>query len=292
MATGDRGIALRQLKALFSIGVIGGVTDAQLLEWFTSHRDETADLAFRALVERHGPMVFRVCRAILRDTADADDAFQATFLVLVRRAGSLWVRDSLGPWLHQVACRSASCARKAAARRRRHELRAAKMTSRPPHDGDCDDVGALLHEEVGHLPERYREAVVLCLLEGLTPEQAARLLNCPVGTVHSRLARGREQLRGRLTRRGLAAPAGLFSAGLAGDIASVAVPPALVDSTIRAALQLATGQVLAGTVPGSVTALTGMILRTMLMAKIRVTVATLLMLGVLAVGVGVLNVLA
>ncbi len=96
MATGDRGIALRQLNALFSIGVIGGVTDAQLLEWFTSHRDETADLAFRALVERHGPMVLRVCRAMLRDAADADDAFQATFLVLVRRAGSLWVRDSLG----------------------------------------------------------------------------------------------------------------------------------------------------------------------------------------------------
>ena len=276
MAIGDRGIALRHLNTLFSVGMIGGLTDAQLLERFTSRRDETAELAFRALVERHGPMVLRVCRAVLRDAHDADDAFQATFLVLVRRAGSLWVRDSLGPWLHQVAHRTASCARSAAARRRQHERRAAELTARRPDDGDRDDLGGVVHEEVGRLPERYREAVVLCLLEGLTPEQAARHLNCPVGTVHSRLARGREQLRGRLTRRGLAVPAGLLAVGWAQNGASAAVPPALADSTIRAALRLAVGQVSAGAVPASVAALTGMILRTMLMAKIRVTVATLL----------------
>jgi len=288
MATGDRGIVLRHLNTLFSVGMIGGLTDAQLLERFTSHRDETGELAFRALVERHGPMVLRVCRGVLRDPHDADDAFQSTFLVLVRRARSLWVRDSLGPWLHQVACRTASCARLVAARRRQRERRAAEMAAPPPDDGERDDLGGVVQEEVGRLPERYRAAVVLCLLEGLTPEQAARHLNCPVGTVHSRLARGREQLRGRLTRRGLAVPAGLLAGGWARNGASASVPPGLADSTIQSALRLAVGPVAAGAVPASVAALTGMILRTMLMAKIRVTAATLLMLGVLAVGAGVL----
>ena len=118
MARGNRGIALRHLNTLFSEGMIGALTDAQLLERFTSQRDETAELAFRALVERHGPMVFRVCRAVLRDADDADDAFQATFLVLVRRARLLWVHESLGPWLQQVAYRTACCARLAAVRRR------------------------------------------------------------------------------------------------------------------------------------------------------------------------------
>jgi RNA polymerase sigma factor (sigma-70 family) len=288
MAIGDRGIALRHINTLLSVGMIGGLTDAQLLEWFTSHRDGTAELAFRALVERHGPMVRRVCRAVLRDAHDSDDAFQATFLVLVRRARSLWVRDSLGPWLYRVAYRTASCARSAAALRRQHELRAAEMTARPPDDGDRNDLGGVIHEEVGRLPQRYRAAVVLCLLEGLTPEQAARHLNCPVGTVHSRLARGREQLRGRLTRRGLAVPAGMLAVGWARNGVSAAVPQALADPTIRAALRLAVGQPSAGAVPGSVADLTRMILRMMLMAKIRVTVATLLMLGAAAVGVGVL----
>ncbi len=289
MGSVDRGITLRHLNTLFSVGMVGGLTDAQLLERFTSYRDESAELAFRALLERHGPMVLRVCRAVLRDAHDADDAFQATFLVLVRRASSLWVRDSLGPWLHQVAYRIAHCARSDAARRRQQELRASEFTARFHDDGDRDDLTAVVHEELGRLPRRYRETVVLCLLEGLTPEQAARHLNCPVGTVHSRLARGREQLRGRLARRGLATPAGLLAVEWARNGVSAAVPPALVDSTSRAALGIAVGQVSAGAVPASVAALTGTILRTMLMAKIRVTVATLLLFGVVAAGAGVLG---
>ena len=112
---------------LFNVGTAGGLTDGQLLERFTAQGGEAAELAFATLVERHGPMVLRVCRSVLRDPEEAHDAFQATFLVLVRRAGSLWVRDSLGPWLHQVAYRVASCARSAAARRRRHERRAAEL---------------------------------------------------------------------------------------------------------------------------------------------------------------------
>ena len=288
MAIEHGGGGLRQLNTLFTVGVIGGLTDAQLLERFTSQRDEAAELAFRALMERHGPMVLRVCRAVLRDTDAAADCFQATFLVLVRRAGSLWVQDLLGPWLHHVAYRTACCARSAAARRRRHEHRATEWTARQTDDGDRDDLGPMVHEEVGRLPARYRDAVVLCLLEGLTPEQAARQLGCPVGTVHSRLARGREQLRGRLTRRGLAVPTGLLAAGMARDALSATVPTGMADSTIRAALQIAMGRASTGAVPASVATLTAMTLRTMLMAKIRMTVATLLLGGLLAVTAGVL----
>ncbi len=288
MASRDRGITLESLNTLFNVGTVGGLTDAQLIERFTTRRDEAADLAFRALVERHGPMVLRICRGMLRDAHDADDAFQATFLVLVRRAGSLWVRDSLGPWLHQVAFRTASCARSAAALRRRHELGLTELAARPLQQCEADDLAVVVQEEVARLPERYRAAVVLCLLEGLTPEQAARHLNYPAGTVHSRLARGRERLRGRLTRRGLAAPAGLMTVGWAGNGVSAAVPPALADLTIRAALRLGVGQVSAGAVPASVAALMGTILRTMLMAKIRVTAALLLVLGVVAAGAGVI----
>jgi hypothetical protein len=166
------------------------------------------------------------------------------------------------------------------------------MTARPTENRDRDDIGWIIQEEMDRLPRRYREAVVLCLLEGLTPEQAARHLGCPVGTVHSRLARGREQLRGRLTRRGLAVPAGLLAVGWASNGVSALMPPALAQLTIRTAVRLAAGQISVGVVPASVAALVRVILRTMLMAKIRVTVATLLMLGVLAVGVGVVNALA
>ena len=148
MTIGDRSIVLRHLSTLFSVGITGELTDAQLLERFTSRRDETAELAFAALVERHGPMVLRVCRAVLRDDYDADDAFQATFLILVRRARAFWVRDSLGPWLHEVAYRTASCARLNAARRRRYELRAAEMVARPPENGDRDDTWEVIHEEM------------------------------------------------------------------------------------------------------------------------------------------------
>ena len=128
MGKGQHDAGSRYVRMLFNVGTVGGLTDGQLLERFTAQGGETAELAFATLVERHGPMVLRVCRSVLRDPEEAHDAFQATFLVLVRRAGSLWVRDSLGPWLHQVAYRVASCARSAAGRRRRHERRAAELS--------------------------------------------------------------------------------------------------------------------------------------------------------------------
>ncbi len=210
MSRAPRGDALRQLQTLFNVGTISELTDGQLLNRFTTCEGEAAELAFAALVERHGPMVLRTCRVALRDAHEAQDAFQATFLVLVRRARSIWVRDSLGPWLHEVARRVSSQARLQVARRRRLESRAAEIAGHVVVDAGPQELGEVLHEELDRLPERFRSAVVLCCLEGLTLEQASRNLGWPLGTLQSRLARGRQRLRERLTRRGLAPSMGAF----------------------------------------------------------------------------------
>ena len=204
MAISEIGNVFRHIQVAFESGTVAGMTDRQLLERFAASRDQEAELAFAALVQRHGPMVLRVCGKILRNHQDAQDAFQATFLILARKVGTLWVQDSLGPWLHGVACRVAICAREAAARRRRHERRAAEI-SIPFVDGpddEHDDLVAILHIQIGQLPGKYRVPIVLCDLEGETYESAARKLGCPVGTVKSRLARGRERLRNRILRHG------------------------------------------------------------------------------------------
>ena len=258
----DSGSILRSLQTLFSVGTVGGMTDGQLLEQFLSRRDEEAEAAFAALVASHGPMVWDVCRGILADSHAAEDAFQATFLVLVRRAGSIRRRDAVGPWLHGVARRVAVRARAAAARRRRREVQEQEMTatSRPRPDPDLsrrEQIEAL-HEEVDRLAEKYRAPLVLCYLEGRTHAEAARLLRCPVGTVSVRLSRARDLLRARLTRRGVALPAAVAGAMLGPAGTRVGDAPGLADSTIRAAMHLAAGKAMtAGTVPASVAQLAG-----------------------------------
>ena len=183
---------LKQIDTLFRSGTAGGLTDGQLLERFLE-RGEDAEAAFAALVDRHGAMVLRVCRQVLRDETDAEDAAQATFLVLARRAQSISRRESVGCWLHGVALRVAANARTAAARRRTHELRGAAMRT-AGHVVDADlkaieehDDWAKLHDELSILPRSFREPLVLCYLEGLTQEQAAAHLRCPLGTIQSRL---------------------------------------------------------------------------------------------------------
>ncbi len=200
-----RGNIADLIQTLFVVGVVGDLTDSELLERFTSDRNGESEAAFRVLIVRDGPMVWRVCRSVLADSHDAQDAFQATFLVLVRKANGLWVRDSLGPWLHRVALRTAKTVRRAASHRRAHE-RAAAVASIVLHDEPADDVATLLHEEINRLPVRFRAPIVLCDLDGLTHEHAVRQLGWPLGTVKSRIARGRERLRNRLTRRGFSAP--------------------------------------------------------------------------------------
>ena len=246
----------QQVNRLFGPGTVGALTDGQLLERFATRRGEAAEAAFEGLVARHGPMVLRVCRALLRDPHDADDAFQATFLVLARRAGSIGERDVLGPWLYGVARRVALKARGVAARRRARE--GGNLLDDPPVDpaeGPWIDLRPVLHEELDRLPDKYRKPVVLCHLQGLTHAEAAQELAWPVGTVSVRLSRAKKLLRDRLTRRGLTATATLWAAGLAAEGATAAVPAALLRSTTLAALALIAGKPLAGLVSAGALAL-------------------------------------
>ena len=279
MKNGQRSF-LQNIEALFDGGVIGEQTDRQLLQLFADRDPMAAELAFTVLVRRHGPMVFRACRAILRDPHAAEDAFQATFLVLARKAGGLWVRGSLGPWLLSVARRVAYCARTDASRQRAHERTAAERAAPATVDPGWDDRDAILHEELVRLPEKYRTAVVLCDLEGLTQEQAARQLGWPDGTVRSRLARGRERLRERLTRRGMAPAVVLAGQRPLIDLTSVA----LVQSTVQGALRHVPGQALgsmaaAGVVPAAVATLAEKGMRTMLFARSKTLAWALVLLG-------------
>ncbi len=272
------GVVARRVGAACEAGALGALGDGELLERFATRRGEAAELAFAVLVERHGPMVLRACRAGLGDPHAAQDAFQSTFLVLARRAGTLWVRDSLGPWLHSVACRTAAGARVAEGRRRALERRAAGRAEARATDPPGDEVGPALHEEVERLPERLRRPVVLCYLEGLTHDEAADRLGCPVGTVRSRLARGRDRLRRGLTRRGLA-PAAPTPAPV--------VPPMLAGLVARSAARLATDRVAAGTVARWLISLAEGVHGAMSIHPIQSTVAALLLAsGVVAVGFG------
>jgi RNA polymerase sigma factor (sigma-70 family) len=287
MVKGQQGAVLRHVHTIFNVGTIGDLPDGQLLEQFTAGSGEEAELAFAALVERHGPMVSRTCRAILHDSHDVDDAFQATFVVLLRRAGSLWVKESLAAWIHQVAYRTAFCARSAAARRRRHEQSAAGLATAPVRPEVWDDLAVVIHEEVSRLPQRYRDAVVLCLVEGLTHDGAARRLGWPVGTVESRLARGRAYLRARLARRGLNPTVGAIGAILCAERASAAVPTGLAEATIRAASRLMTAKTVAEVVSAGVLTLAEGVLRTMFITKLKMVGMALLLVGFAATGAGV-----
>jgi RNA polymerase sigma factor (sigma-70 family) len=239
----------------FAAGRAGGdTTDQQLLRRFASRREEAA---FAALVQRHGPMVLGALRRVLQDPHDADDAFQATFLVLARKAGSLARPEKLANWLYGVACRTAARAKAQAARRRAHERQFTDMPAveaRPNGAEPLHELRLVLDEELRRLPDKYRAPLVLCYLEGKTYAEAARALGWAEGTVSGRLARARGVLRGRLTRRGLALSAGAFA--LSQSTAPAAVPPALADATVKAAALFAAGAVAgAGTLPQPATAL-------------------------------------
>jgi len=259
-----------------------GPDDAELLRRFAASRDEAA---FAALVGRHGPMVWGVCRRLLDRPQDAEDAFQAVFLVLLRKSRGLLRPDLLGPWLHAVALRTAARLRAGAARRRQRER---PLVVEPVMESTPEvvwrDLRPVLDEEVGRLPARYRAAFILCCLEGLTNEAAARRLGCPKGTVLSRLSRGRELLRRRLIRRGVALSAGGLAAALAVRECSAAVPAALTESTLRLGLAfMAGGAATALTAPA---ALAKGVLKSMFLTKIKLAAAMLLALGVLGTGVG------
>jgi RNA polymerase sigma factor (sigma-70 family) len=233
----------KQIDRLFDAGSLVGLTDRQLLERFVA--GEGSESAFEALVDRHGPMVRAVCRSTLGDAHEADDAFQATFLVLARKAASIRRGEAVGSWLYGVACRVAARARGEAARRRVLERFLAERI-RPGSQAAEPSVEPMpeVLEEVERLPERYRAPIVLCYLEGRSHEQAATALGCPIRTVQTRLQRGKAKLRTRLVRRGLApavalAAIGVESAEAAGAGLGGTVPAALSESTARASVQFA-----------------------------------------------------
>jgi RNA polymerase sigma factor (sigma-70 family) len=233
------GEAIGELRTLLHWGTIGSWTDSELLSEFVAGNDGS-EPALRVLIDRHGPVVLGVCRRVLGDEDAAEDAFQATFLVLVRKAGTLRDSNQFGNWLYGVALRVARKERAKMMRRRTVERQASH--ARPRHAGDDverEELRSVVDEEVGRLPERYRIPLVLCYMQGLRHEEVARRLGCPVGTVESWLSRGREKLRARLTRRGLS-PSLL---GFAPVLRSPSPSAALAERTLEAAATLPLRQI-------------------------------------------------
>jgi RNA polymerase sigma factor (sigma-70 family) len=283
MTSGPSGSLAELLRRLAEPAWAAGLSDGELLQRFLDRRDEAA---FVALVRRHGPVVLSVCRGILRHRQDSEDAFQATFLVLVRRAGSIRKRQSVGSWLHGVARRVSARARADRIRRAARERQAPGRAAPDLLDEVTDRDGrAALDEEVRRLPEKCRLPFVLCYLEGKTNAEAARLLGCPKGTVLSRLALARRLLRDRLGRRGLGLAAGL-AAG-AGE-ATAAVPEALVSATGRAAVLAAQEGRAAGGIPAPVRTLTERVVKAMWLAKLKAVAALVLVTGLVGGSAGLL----
>jgi RNA polymerase sigma factor (sigma-70 family) len=274
---------VRHIRTLVSRQANGILPDQQLLESLLTQRSEAS---FAALVRRHGPMVLGVCRRVLRHTQDAEDAFQATFLVLARKAASIRKHESLGSWLHGVARHTAQRLKAKTARRVSHESR---LTGRPAGDSIDDltwrELRGVLDEELQRLPEKYRAPLVLCYLEGKTQDEAARQLDWSKGTFRRRLEQGRDALGLRLTQRGLALSAVLTVPLLVGTTARAMVPSLLVEDTVRAGLALASGRGTAGLVSAQVAALLEGGANTLLTAKAKTAVVLLAALALAAGGV-------
>ncbi len=290
MVNGRTSGAMRQLTRVFQEGTLAGLSDREILVRFADGRHEAA---FEVLLGRHGPMVLNVCRRILRDPDDAEDAFQATFLALACKASSLRLADSVGPWLYRVANRVAARAR-ADRRRRGDRERSGGPMPEPAgptvgHDPDGDEVPRVVHEELGRLPERLRAPIVLCYLEGMTHEQAAQQLGCPVGTVRSRMARARALLHRRIARRGLVTSSVAIGAVLASNACASAVSPHIPRSLVKVAAQIAAGTAsLRGGcgVPARVATLLEGVLKVLRAKQIASSMAALAAVGIVAAVVG------
>ncbi len=260
------------------------LTDGQLLECFVSRRDPAA---LEALVCRHGPMVWGVCRRILQSHHDAEDAFQATFLVLVRKAASIRSGAKVGNWLYGVAHQTALKARAARAKRKSRETQVTDMPEPAVAERDAwSDLQAVLDEELSRLPEKYRTVIVLCDLEGKTGKEAAGHLGLPQGTVASRLARARVMLAKRLARHRLAVSGGTLAAVLSEKAASASVPSTVMNSTIKAVTLVAAGQAAATLVSAKVAALTEEVMKGMLLTKLKLALAVAVVLVVTGLGIG------
>jgi RNA polymerase sigma factor (sigma-70 family) len=277
---------IRHLRRAALQGRGEGPTDGQLLGAFVARREGAA---FEALLRRHGPMVLSVCRRVLGDRHDAEDAFQATFLVLVRKAAGLRSRELVGNWLYGVAYRTAMKARAMSAKRRTRERQATGMarSANGQENWVSDELLGQLDRELGRLPDKYRVPVVLCELEGRSRKEVARALGLAEGTLSWRLAQARKMLAKKLSCRGPALSAGAVAAVLSQGAVSAAPSASLLKSTAKAGLQLAAGQALVGAVPAKVASLTEGVLKAMLLTKLKVAtwaVGVAVLVGAGAVG--------
>jgi RNA polymerase sigma factor (sigma-70 family) len=290
LASNTSSSVTKHIHTLFRTGTAVGLTDGSLLDRFWFGPADEAEGAFAALVERHGPMVLQVCRRILGHRHDAEDAAQAVFLVLARQARSIRQADSVASWLFGVATRVAARARLDAARRRLRERRGAEvaMVTRDVNHGDRDSAETWpeLYQELGRLPERFRLPILLCHLEGLTYEQAAERLGCPVRTIQSRLVRARERLRDRLARRGVAPASPALTATLTPDAASAAVSESWKHATVIAAVRYAASGTAAAMIPSTVVVLARGAIRAMNLHRLTKWSAALLLIGVAVGGAG------
>jgi RNA polymerase sigma factor (sigma-70 family) len=276
----------RQLERLFALGTAVGMTDTELLEQFVSGDGESAAHAFEVIVERHGAMVLRVCRVILQDAHAADDAFQATFMVLARKASQLRAGDLLGNWLHGVALRTAHKARTIAAHRKIRDGQAMNWRSATvqvlPDDQSHADLQRILHEEINRLPHSYRSVIVVCYLEGLTHTEAAHRLQVAESTIRGRLARARKLLGQRLIRRGAAPCAGLIALGSPTDAAGLLLNPmarATAQSVLNSAPQ---GQAMPSIVSTTARRIADGVLLTMRFSSLKI-------IGVLVIAIGLIS---
>lgn len=275
---------VQRLRLTLAAGAAGGLSDAQLLERFVCEADQAA---FEVLVWRHGPMVLGLCRRILRHEQDAEDAFQAVFLVLARKARAVVNRQALAGWLYRVAYRIAVEARQAATRRERAERGLRKVGTDEAGSSGTADLAPALAEEVDRLPEKYRTAIVLCYLQGKTYEEAAQAIGCPKGTLSIRLRRARQRLQSRLARRGLA-PDGLAAGtALTCSTTEAALPAPLAQSAVAAAVALARGGGTAGLVSATALSLSQGAIRAMKVSQIKIAALVVLTVGVMGSGAGV-----
>lgn len=285
-----KGEIAKRMETLFAGGSVLGMSEAELLRRFATDRDEAA---FEAIASRHGPMILAVWRRMLDDPHDVEDSFQAVFLVLVRKAARLRDPDRLGPWLHAVAAKVARRAR-SNAWKRRHRERSSQTIANSAPSGKADgwkrseeaeaeaerrDLREVLDEELSRLPEKYRDPIILCHLEGLTHDQAAACLKWPVGTVRGRLSRGRELLRTRLVRRGLSCSPAVLASFLPARAATAPVPRLLLSSAFRSLSRVAVSAAAYSIAEG--------VLSTMFFSKIRVVLLGSLVVGTLSVGAAV-----
>jgi len=287
MATPPMSRVVRHLRRVAFLQEGERLKDEQLLESFLVRRE---DAAFEALVRRHGPMILGVCRRVLQDRHDAEDAFQATFLIFLRKAQDIAKRKSLASWLYEVAHRTALHARKSAARRRAKERQVEAMAQKQvTRDDAIQDMLPLLDQELSRLPDKYRVPIILCDLEGKTRKKAAEQLGLPEETLSTRLARARAMLAKRLARHGTTLSGTAVALAVSQNMASASVPPSLVSSTVKIGALVVAGKTgVAGVISAKVLALTEGVVRMMLLTKLKTMVAVMVLVGMGAFGGGVL----